>query len=79
MTPELIQKKIETRKRNLTIDRKNTAKYQRTLISAPDDRPSSKYMGMTGALVISLVAGLIVCIDLVNFSQKFKPTRVKIE
>lgn len=79
MTPELIQKKIETRKRNLTIDRKNTAKYQRTLISAPDDRPTSKYMGVTGALVISLVAGLIVCVDLMNFSKKCKPVRVKAE
>lgn len=79
MTPELIQEKIEARKRNLKIDRKNTTKYQRKLTSAPDDRPSSKYMGITGALVISLVAGFIVCIDLVNFSKKFKPARVKIE
>lgn len=79
MTPELIQEKIETRKRNLTINRKNTTKYQRTLISAPDERPSSKYMGVTGALVISLVAGLIVCVDLVNFSKKFQPARIKIE
>lgn len=79
MTPELIQEKIEARKRNLKIDRKNTTKYQRKLTSAPDDRPSSKYMGITGALVISLVAGFIVCIDLVNFSKRFKPARVKIE
>lgn len=76
--PEL-QEKIETRKKNLIIHRKETKKYQRTLISAPDDRPSSKYMGVTGALIISLVAGLIVCIDLMNFCKKLKPVRVKIE
>nr|XP_034331977.1 uncharacterized protein LOC117691048 isoform X2 [Crassostrea gigas] len=76
--PEL-QEKIETRKKNLIVHRKETKKYQRTLISAPDDRPSSKYMGVTGALIISLVAGLIVCIDLMNFCKKLKPVRVKIE
>lgn len=76
--PEL-QEKIETRKKNLIVHRKETKKYQRTLISAPDDRPSSKYMGVTGALIITLVAGLIVCIDLMNFCKKLKPVRVKIE
>lgn len=74
-----LQEKIETRKKNLIVHRKETKKYQRTLISAPDDRPSSKYMGVTGALIISLVAGLIVCIDLMNFRKKLKPVRVKIE
>ncbi|XP_034334724.2 uncharacterized protein [Magallana gigas] len=76
--PEL-QERIEIRKNNLTVHRKNTTKYQRTLISAPDDRPTSKYMGVVGALVISLVAGLIVCVDLMNFSKKCKPVRVKAE
>lgn len=76
--PEL-QEKIETRKKNLIVHRKETKKYQRTLISAPDDRPSSKYMGVTGALIIGLVAGLIVCIDITNFCKKLKPVRVKIE
>eukprot|EP00105_Crassostrea_gigas_P034899 XP_019919047.1 PREDICTED: uncharacterized protein LOC105318751 [Crassostrea gigas] len=74
-----LQERIETRKKNLTIHKKETNKYQRTLISAPDDRPTSKYMGMTGALFISLVAGLIVCIDLTNFCKKIKPVRVKVE
>ncbi|XP_052712137.1 uncharacterized protein LOC128186374 isoform X2 [Crassostrea angulata] len=74
-----LQERIETRKKTLTIHKKETSKYQRTLISAPDDRPTSKYMGVTGALVISLVAGIIVCIDLMNFCKKFKPVRVKIE
>lgn len=74
-----LQERIETRKKNLTIHKKETNKYQRTLISAPDDRPTSKYMGVTGALFISLVAGLIVCIDLTNFCKIFKPVRVKVE
>lgn len=74
-----LQERIETRKKNLTIHKKETNKYQRTLISAPDDRPTSKYMGVTGALVISLVAGIIVCIDLMNFCKIFKPVRVKVE
>lgn len=74
-----LQEKIEIRKKNLTVLRKETNKYQRTLISAPDDRPTSKYMGVTGALFISLVAGIIVCIDLTNFCKIFKPVRVKVE
>nr|XP_034334725.1 uncharacterized protein LOC117691914 [Crassostrea gigas] len=74
-----LQEKIETRKKNLTVHRKETNKYQRTLNSAPDDRPTSKNMGVIGALIISLAAGLFVCFDLLNFCRKCQPVRVKVE
>ncbi|XP_062590034.1 N-acetylated-alpha-linked acidic dipeptidase 2-like [Saccostrea cucullata] len=42
MTSEILQEKIDAIQTNLTIDRKNTTKHKRTLISAPDDRISAR-------------------------------------
>ncbi|XP_076085680.1 uncharacterized protein LOC143056491 [Mytilus galloprovincialis] len=54
----------------LTINHKHTSKYKRTLISAPDDRYSSKVIGTTGIIVIVFVVGYIICLDCVNLYRK---------
>ncbi|XP_062608620.1 uncharacterized protein LOC134270409 [Saccostrea cucullata] len=69
MTPEILQKKIDAIQTNLTIDRKNTTKHKRTLISAPDDRISARNLGLVGVVVICLVVFVIVSFDFITFFQ----------
>ncbi|VDI36906.1 Hypothetical predicted protein [Mytilus galloprovincialis] len=47
----------------LTVERKSTQKYRRSLTSAPDERTSSKIMGIIGGTVIISVIGSIVLLD----------------
>ncbi|XP_045162890.2 uncharacterized protein LOC123527479 [Mercenaria mercenaria] len=50
--------------RNLTIDRKSTASYQRRLKSSTDDRKASKAFGTLGILVIIGTLSLLVLADI---------------
>ncbi|XP_052075433.1 uncharacterized protein LOC127712868 [Mytilus californianus] len=65
---------IQKPEKVLKVDRKATSKYRRSITSAPDDRFSSKTMGLVGALCIALVVGFIVTIDCVNICQKCSKT-----
>ncbi|XP_062601182.1 uncharacterized protein LOC134262877 [Saccostrea cucullata] len=80
MTPERLQEKVNVLKTNLTVNRKDTNKFRRTLISAPDDRRSAKNLGLVGVVVICLVAGVIVFFDCVNVVQRVAcRLRVKVD
>ncbi|VDI21662.1 Hypothetical predicted protein, partial [Mytilus galloprovincialis] len=63
MTSEELQNKIERIKMELTVQKKSTKKYRRSLTSAPDERTSSKLMGMIGGTFIISVIGFIVLLD----------------
>ncbi|CAC5365218.1 unnamed protein product [Mytilus coruscus] len=65
-----LQDKIQKLEKVLTVERKATSKYRRSITSAPDDRFSSQTMGLVGALCIALVVGFIVTLDCVTICQK---------
>ncbi|XP_052072843.1 uncharacterized protein LOC127710920 [Mytilus californianus] len=65
-----LQDKIQKLEKVLTVERKATSKYRRSITSAPDDRLSSQTMGLVGALCIALVVGFIVILDWVTICQK---------
>jgi hypothetical protein len=67
MTPEVVQEKADTIKKHLKVNRKETKKYIRTLVSVPDERRSAKNIGIVGATVICMVVGFIISIDCSNF------------
>ncbi|CAC5400108.1 unnamed protein product [Mytilus coruscus] len=61
-----LQEKIQKLEKDLSVMKKDTSKYKRSLTSAPDNRFSSKTMGLVGALCIAVVVGLIIALDCVN-------------
>jgi hypothetical protein len=63
LTPEMLQEKMDNIERNLTVKRKETNQYIRTLTSAPDERRSAKNIGIVGVSVICGVFGLILLSD----------------
>lgn len=66
ITQEIIQEKIENIQKNLTVNKKETNQYIRTLTSAPDERQSAKNIGIVGVTVISVVFGVIILSDCIN-------------
>ncbi|XP_063436190.1 mucin-5AC-like [Mytilus trossulus] len=64
MTEDELIRKIALLKLELAVDRKQTNKYKRSLTSASDDRPSSKYIGTIGIVVLVVICTLIVLMDL---------------
>ncbi|CAG2219623.1 unnamed protein product [Mytilus edulis] len=64
---ELIRK-IALLRSELSIDTKQTNKYRRSLISAADDRPSSKYIGNFGIVVLVVICSLIVLMDFQHYA-----------
>ncbi|XP_071142059.1 uncharacterized protein [Mytilus edulis] len=64
MTEDELIRKIALLKSELSVDRKQTNKYRRSLVSAGDDRPSSKYIGTFGIVVLVVICTLIVLMDL---------------
>ncbi|XP_056007874.1 uncharacterized protein LOC125666362 isoform X2 [Ostrea edulis] len=63
LTPEVMQEKIDNIQRNLTVNRKETNQYIRTLTSAPDERRSARNIGIVGVSVICGVFGVIILSD----------------
>jgi hypothetical protein len=63
ITPQVVQEKIDTIQKNLTVNRKETNQYIRTLTSAPDERSSARNIGIVGVSVICGVFGLIILSD----------------
>ncbi|XP_065940781.1 uncharacterized protein [Magallana gigas] len=63
-TPQELQQKIEKMKAELTVDKKQTNKYKRSLISVPDSRPSARGIGSSvGVLTLGIVIALLVAFD----------------
>ncbi|VDH88709.1 Hypothetical predicted protein [Mytilus galloprovincialis] len=69
MTEDELTKKIAQLKSELSVDPKLTSKYKRSLVSASDDRPSSKYIGTFGIAVIVVICSLIVLMDFHHYSH----------
>ncbi|CAG2242166.1 unnamed protein product [Mytilus edulis] len=63
MTENELIRKIALLKSELSVDKKLTTKYKRSLVSASDDRPSSKYIGNFGIVVLVVICSLIVLMD----------------
>lgn len=55
---------MDSLKRNLTIDLKNTSAYRRSLTCATDPRASAAHLGFVGIFILSLTGGLFLCADL---------------
>lgn len=69
-TPEELQHKIEKMKSELTVEKKQTNKYKRSLISVPDSRPSAKGIGSSvGVLTLCIVIALLVAFDFPRASR----------
>ncbi|CAG2186679.1 unnamed protein product [Mytilus edulis] len=68
LTEDELIRKIALLKSELSVDRKQTNKYKRSLISASDDRPSSKCIGTFGIVVLVVICTLIVLMDLQHCS-----------
>nr|XP_034314028.1 uncharacterized protein LOC105329529 [Crassostrea gigas] len=63
-TPQELQQKIEKMKSELTVDKKQTNKYKRSLISVSDSRPSARGIGSSvGVLTLGIVITLLVAFD----------------
>ncbi|XP_078333843.1 uncharacterized protein LOC144617709 [Crassostrea virginica] len=79
LTPVELQKKIEKMKSELTIPTKKTNKYQRSLTSAPDNRPSARGLGSLGIVIIGIIVTMLIAFDFpraarsaVNIAHKAK-------
>ena len=62
----MMKEELQQIRQNLTIDKTDTSAYMRTKISAPDDRMSSKSMGILGIILLTSVLMLVVGSDLLN-------------
>ncbi|VDI42269.1 Hypothetical predicted protein [Mytilus galloprovincialis] len=71
---ELIQK-IEQLRSELTVDKKKTSRYKRSLISTADDRSSSKCIGSFSVVVLAIVICVIVLMDFCHYSLKIFPQK----
>lgn len=67
-----LQAKIEQIKTELTVDKKETSSYKRKLTSAPDNRVSAQSIGYVGVIILSIVVGLLVCIDIPTLAKDTK-------
>ncbi|XP_076087390.1 uncharacterized protein LOC143057845 [Mytilus galloprovincialis] len=70
-----IEQRIKELKKLLAVDKDVLSSTIRRLTCANDPRPSSAYIGYTGALIIVAVFSLIIIIDVVNIYVFFKTFR----
>lgn len=69
-TPQELQQKIKKIKSELTVEKKQTNKYKRSLISASDSRPSARIIGSSvGVLTVYIVITLLVAFDFPRASR----------
>nr|XP_011437195.2 uncharacterized protein LOC105335137 [Crassostrea gigas] len=66
ITTTVIEEKIKNMQKNLTVNKKVTSRYVRTLTSSPDKRRSAQNMGFLGVSIIATVVGVVVLSDCVN-------------
>ncbi|KAK3082925.1 hypothetical protein FSP39_009164, partial [Pinctada imbricata] len=62
-SPEELKSRLEEIKEKLTVDRKKTSSYQRSLFSAPDDRISARRIGYVGVVIMAVICVLVVLMD----------------
>ncbi|XP_062590597.1 uncharacterized protein LOC134252179 [Saccostrea cucullata] len=67
-----IEQQLMDIKKELTINKKKTSAYLRTLSCADDYRPSSKVIGYAGIIFIVLEISLFVFLDSPNLMKLFK-------
>ncbi|XP_063420048.1 uncharacterized protein LOC134705213 [Mytilus trossulus] len=68
----LLHDEIEALKKELTVKKKSSSKYIRTITSAPDDRTSSKSMGFVSIVCIIIPFALIIMADILNIYLHFR-------
>ena len=64
MTEKIVQE--------IKVDRKSTLRYKRALISASDDRVSSRLMGVSGILVFIIILTALIIMDLHNLQRALR-------
>ena len=67
MTQEELAGKLEELRRVLLVDKKETVRAKLKLVSAKDDRPTSKAIGSLGIIIITGMIVLILALDASNF------------
>jgi hypothetical protein len=58
-------------KQELSIDKRDTAAFRRTLTSADDQRPSAMMIGVGGVVFIALEMGFFILLDIPNLINMF--------
>lgn len=78
LTKEELATVMEETKKELTVDKKKTAKAIRKKISAPDDRKSSAAMaGVLASIMFAIPALFMVCVDLMNIPKRLNEMKRK--
>ncbi|XP_069134660.1 uncharacterized protein [Argopecten irradians] len=78
LTQEELATAMEETKKELTVDKKKTAKATRKKISAPDDRKSSAAMaGVLASIMFAIPALFIVGVDLMNIPKRLNEMKRK--
>ncbi|VDI36909.1 Hypothetical predicted protein [Mytilus galloprovincialis] len=66
MAESVLQDKVTKLKQELTVTPKSTKKYLRSIVSAPDERYSSRALGILGGVIISGVVSFFVFLDIIR-------------
>ena len=65
----ILEPRLSSIKEDLKVDRKSLASFKNTLNSAPDDRSSSKSLGIVGITVLVSIFVIIVAMDISTLKQ----------
>ncbi|XP_063404609.1 uncharacterized protein LOC134688071 [Mytilus trossulus] len=66
-SPQELAESIKKTKKELTVDKKTTSSYTRTLVCATDSRPSSLYIGTVGIVLFSSMLAAVILPDIIIF------------
>jgi len=72
LEPDQLKQIILQLKKELTVSKKQTSQYIRTLISAPDKRQSAANIGYVGVIILTSVALGIIVMDLPRLMNMFR-------
>lgn len=61
-----INQLVKSLKQELKVDKRNTSKFIRSKISADDKRKSSKAIGYTAVIILSILGTIVLGLDLIN-------------
>jgi hypothetical protein len=65
----ILEPRLSSIKEDLKVDKKSLASFKNTLNSAPDDRSSSKSLGIVGITVLVSIFVIIVAMDISTLKQ----------
>ena len=71
----ILEPRLSSIKEDLKINRKSLASFKNTLNSAPDDRSSSKSLGIVGITVLVSIFVIIVAMDMISPLKQCKTLR----